>query len=164
MPYQMLVRGTLHSAPEQAWRGETFPEARDQARHWLNERGKPGEAVAEIWEEERTWPRLTLRVDARGFIHEDAGSDKDGVRVVWDHLREIAAKVTPGRYDFDRKEYHFAVDGVYTVAVTSEFLRETADLPGVLKAGVPLERIRNTGTEHTLVLTSGGIQTRPNQA
>ena len=86
------------------------------------------------------------------------------VRVVWDHLRETAGGAIPGRYDFDRKEYRFAIDGGYTVAATREFLRETPDLPAMLKSSVTLERIQNTGTEHTLVLTSEGIETRPNQA
>src|SRR5205807_7935687 len=122
MPYQVLARGTRHSVPEEAWKGDTLQEARERARGWLNEQGKPGEAVAEIWDEDRTCLRLTLRVDAHGLIHDDAGSDRDRVHMVWAHLREIAGKVIPGRYEFDHKEYHFAIEGGYTVAVTREFL------------------------------------------
>src|SRR2546427_10933224 len=110
MAYQVLVRGTSHSVPEEVWRGETFQEAREKARWWLNTNGKPGEAIAEIWDEGSGMKALTMLVDARGPIHEDAGSDMDRVRMVWAHLQEIAGKVVPGRYDFDHKEYRFAIE------------------------------------------------------
>lgn len=167
MAYQVLVKGTLHSDAEEVWRGDTFLEARERARRWLNMNGKPGEAVAQIWDEDRTNLSLTLHVDADGLIHDDAGSDRDRVQLVWTLLREIvgASKVSPGRYDVDHKEYRFAIEGGYTVTVTREYLRETQDLAADLKAKVTLERIRTTGTKRTLVLTSDkGIVTRPNQA
>ena len=164
MPYQVLAKGTRHSdVVEEVWRGDTFQKALEKARWWLNTNGKPGEAVVEIWDEDRSSLHLTLRMDAHGLIHDDAGADMDRVRAVWDHLGEIADRVTPGRYDFDHKEYRFAIGG-YTVAVTREYLTETPDLAEALKSSVTLERIHDTGTEHTLVLTSGGIKTRPNQA
>lgn len=72
MPYQVLVKGALHSDPDEVWKGDTFEEAREKARWWLNTNGKPGEAVAQVWDEDRSSLRLTLRVDTFGVIHEDA--------------------------------------------------------------------------------------------
>ena len=72
MRYQVLALPDHRNVEdaEKVWVGDTFEEACDKARWWLKEQGKPGEVVAQIWNQDRHRLRLTLRMDAFGQIEE----------------------------------------------------------------------------------------------